>query len=115
MFILCQLCWCLQCCVRCQASEEEHVLIYDFEKGTFMKDGPAAVILRDANQVSESICLPLLILDHQAGVSCMEWSPKRRNVLAVGGKHGVCVWNITRGQVVWASRLLQAEQNVLAE
>lgn len=60
-----------------------------------MKDGPAAVILRDANQ---------------AGVSCMEWSPKRRNVLAVGGKHGVCVWNITRGQSDYASVSVETQQ-----
>jgi len=76
------------------ASEEEHVVVYDFENGIFIKDG-GAVVLRDANQT---------------GISCIEWSPKRRNILAVGSKFGVCVWNITRGQSDYASVSVESQQ-----
>ncbi len=29
----------------------------------------------------------------------MKWSPRRRNLIAVGTRNGVCLWTLTRGQV----------------
>eukprot|EP00658_Telonema_sp_P-2_P076619 TRINITY_DN6741_c0_g1_i3.p1 TRINITY_DN6741_c0_g1~~TRINITY_DN6741_c0_g1_i3.p1 ORF type:complete len:564 (+),score=67.78 TRINITY_DN6741_c0_g1_i3:229-1920(+) len=68
--------------------EEEHVLVYEFESSSLLKDSET-IVLRDAQQV---------------GIKCMQWAPNRRNVLAVGCKHGtVCQWTITRGQTDYGS------------
>ena len=86
-----------------QVREHEHVLIYELEQANFLKHG-GAVVLRDMDQVRGSLPAWLAFnLGWQEEISCMQWLPKRRNVLAVGTKNGVCLWHISRGQVSYHS------------